>query len=161
MLTSGYMHLGVNNMSKAVLLDSGFLIRLMNPDEPLHQIALNLFRNFVNNGIVCKVSTIALAEYGVKGALRYLPTKYLQYVPFVYSHAEVASVFMRTILKVKVERGVAISPRVIIPNDTKMFAQASAEPDVFAFVSADAEAKKVYDMLDNPNFEFVNIREIK
>lgn len=161
MLTSGYMHLGVNNMSKAVLLDSGFLIRLMNPDEPLHQIALNLFRNFVNNGIVCKVSTIALAEYGVKGDLRYLPTKYLQYVPFVYSHAEVASVFMRTILKVKVERGVAISPRVIIPNDTKMFAQASAEPDVFAFVSADAEAKKVYDMLDNPNFEFVNIREIK
>ena len=61
----------------------------------------------------------------------------------------------------KQERGVVITPRVVIPNDTKMFAQASAEPDVFAFVSADAEAKKVYDMLDNPNFEFVNIREIK
>ena len=161
MLTSGYMHSEANNMSKAVLLDSGFLIRLMNPGEPLHQVALNLFKDFVNNGIVCKVSTIALAEYGVKGDLRYLPTKYLQYVPFVYSHAEIASAFMRTILKVKVERGVTISPRVIIPNDTKMFAQASAEPDVFAFVSADAEAKKVYDMLDNPNFEFVNIREIK
>ena len=42
-----------------------------------------------------------------------------------------------------------------------MFAQASAEPDVFAFVSADAEAKKVYDLLDNPNFDFINIREVK
>ena len=42
-----------------------------------------------------------------------------------------------------------------------MFAQASAEPDVFAFVSADAEAKKVFDLLDNTNFEFVNIRDIK
>ena len=51
------------------------------------------------------------------------------------------------------------SLNLIIPNDTKMFAQASAEPDVSAFVSADAEAKKVYDLLDNPGFEFVNIRE--
>ena len=31
MLTSGYMILEASNMSKAVLLDSGFLIRLMNP----------------------------------------------------------------------------------------------------------------------------------
>lgn len=51
------------------------------------------------------------------------------------------------------------SLNLIIPNDTKMFAQASAEPDVSAFVSADAEAKKVYDLLDDPGFEFVNIRE--
>ena len=145
-------------MAKAVLLDSGFLIRLMNTVDPLHQVALNLFKHYVTNGITCKVSTIALAEYGVKGDLRYLPTKYLQYVPFVYSHAEAASVFMRTILKAKEERGAIISPRVIIPNDTKMFAQASVEPDVFAFVSADSEAKKVYDLLEEPAFEFIDIR---
>ena len=161
MQTSGFMNSEVNNMPEAVLLDSGFLIRLMNPDDSLHQVALELFKAYITNGVVCKVSTIALAEYGVKGDLRYLPTKYLQYVPFVYRNAEVASVFMRTIIKVKEERGAVISPRVIIPNDTKMFAQASAEPDVFAFVSADAEAKKVFDLLDNPNFDFVNIRDIK
>ncbi len=161
MLMSGYMTLEASNMSKAVLLDSGFLIRLMNPDESLHQVALDLFKGYVTNGVACKVSTIALAEYGVKGDLRYLPTKYIQYVPFAYRHAEVASVFMRTIIKIKEERGAVISPRVIIPNDTKMFAQASAEPDVFAFVSADAEAKKVYDLLDSPDFEFVNIRDLK
>ena len=161
MLTSGYTTSEVSNMSKAVLLDSGFLIRLMNPEESLHQVALDLFKDYVTNGVICKVSTIALAEYGVKGDLRYLPTKYLHYVPFVYSHAEIASIFMRTIIKVKQERGVVITPRVVIPNDTKMFAQASAEPDVFAFVSGDAEAKKVYELLDNPNFEFVNIRDIR
>lgn len=49
-------------MQKAVLLDSGFLIRLMNPDEVLHQIALDYFRSFINNGVTCKVSTIALAD---------------------------------------------------------------------------------------------------
>jgi len=65
---------------------------------------------------------------------------------------------MRRVIHVKQERGAVIQPRVIIPNDTKMFAQASAEPDISAFVSADAEAKKVYDLLENPNFDFVNIR---
>ena len=88
-----------------------------------------------------------------------LPTRYLQYVPFLYHHAELAAQFMRRIIQVKQERGAVIQPRVIIPNDTKMFAQASADSEVFAFVSADAEAKKVYDLLDNPGFDFVNIRE--
>ena len=54
-------------MRKAVLLDSGFLIRLMNPDEPLHHVALDVFKHYIVSGVVCKVSTIALAEYGVKG----------------------------------------------------------------------------------------------
>ena len=147
-------------MAKAVLLDSGFLIRLMNPFEPLHRVALALFKEYVTERVICKVSTIALAEYGVKGDLQFLPTRYLQYVPFTYEHAEVASAFMRNIIKIKQERGAAIQPRVIIPNDTKMFAQASADPDIFAFVSADAEAKKVYDLLGNPGFEFVNIRTL-
>ena len=146
-------------MTKAVLLDSGFLIRLMNPEEPLHQVAFDLFKTYITSGVVCKTSTIALAEYGVKGDLRFLPARYLQYVPFLYSHAEVAATFMRRIIQMKQERGVVIQPRVIIPNDTKMFAQASADPEVFAFVSADAEAKKVYDLLDNPGFDFINIRE--
>lgn len=147
-------------MAKAVLLDSGFLIRLMNPEEPLHQVAFSIFKNYITSGVTCKVSTIALAEYGVKGNLQFLPTRYLQYVPFLYHHAEAAAQFMRRIIQVKQERGAVIQPRVIIPNDTKMFAQASADPKVFAFVSADAEAKKIYDLLDNPGFDFVNIREM-
>ena len=147
-------------MRKAVLLDSGFLIRLMNPDEPLHHVALDVFKSYIVSGVVCKVSTIALAEYGVKGELQYLPTRYLQYVPFEYGHAEVAALFMRKILMVKQARGAVIQPRVIIPNDTKMFAQASADEDVFAFVSADSEAKKIYDLLESPGFDFVNIRDI-
>ena len=147
-------------MANTVLLDSGFLIRLMNPNEPLHRVALDIFKDYVSSGVTCMVSTVALAEYGVKGDLRYLPTKYLQFLPFQYHHAEVAAMFMRRIIQVKQERGAEIKPRVIIPNDTKMFAQASAETDIFAFVSADAEAKKVYELLEDPGFEFVNIRDL-
>lgn len=40
-----------------------------------------------------------------------------------------------------------------------MFGQASCEADIRSFVSADSEAKKVYDLLEQPNFEFIDIRE--
>ncbi len=145
-------------MARAVLLDSGFLIRLMNPDEPLHPTAMAWFRRFVEQGLQCKVSTIALVEYGVKDDLSHLPMQYLQVLPFHYNHAERAAAFMRTILRVKRERGAVIQPRVVVPNDTKMFAQASVEADILCFVSADSEAKKVYDLLENPEFDFIDIR---
>ncbi len=147
------------SMAQAVLLDSGFLIRLMNPDEPLHTAAMGWFRQFVEQGITCKVSTIALAEYGVKDDISHLPMQYLQVLPFHYNHAERAAGFMRTILRVKRERGAVIQPRAVVPNDTKMFAQASTEADILSFVSADSEARKVYDLLENPNFGFIDIRQ--
>lgn len=146
-------------MAKSVLLDSGFLIRLMNPDEPLHTAAMAWFRQFVEQGVQCKVSTIALAEYGVKDDLSHLPMQYLQVIPFHYNHAERAAKFMRTILRVKKERGAVIQPRAVVPNDTKMFAQASSEVDIQSFVSADSEARKVYDLLENPDFGFIDIRQ--
>lgn len=59
---------------------------------------------------------------------------------------------MRTILRVKQERGAIIQPRAVIPNDTKMFAQASAEEDIIAFVSADSEAKKYMNFWRIPTF---------
>ncbi len=146
-------------MKKSVLLDSGFLVRLMNPEEPLHPVAMRFFREYVEQGVTCKVSTIALAEYGVKDEIDHLPMQYLQILPFHYNHAECAARFMRTILRVKKERGAAIQPRTVIPNDTKMFAQASREPDIVGFVSAYSEAKKVFDMLEQPGFDFVDIRQ--
>ena len=148
-------------MAKAVLLDSGFLIRLMNPEEPLHIAAMTWFRQFVEQGIQCKVSTIALAEYGVKDDLTHLPMQYLQVLPFHYNHAECAANFMRTILRVKQERGAVIQPRAVVPNDTKMFGQASSETDIQSFVSADSEARKVYDLLEHPDFDFIDIRQDK
>ena len=47
-------------MGKAVFLDSGFLIRLMDENDSLHLVTYNLFRKFVKSGVSCKVSTIAL-----------------------------------------------------------------------------------------------------
>ena len=137
-------------MTKSVLLDSGFLIRLMNPAEPLHPVAMCWFRAFVEQGVQCKVSTIALTEYGVKDDLTHLPMQYLQVLPFHYNHAARAAQMMRTILRVKQERGAVIQPRAVVPNDTKMFAQASSEADIQNFVSADSEAARCTTCLNSP-----------
>ena len=59
---------------------------------------------------------------------------------------------------VLLDSGFLIRPRTVVPNDTKMFAQASSEEDIIAFVSADSEAKKVFGLLENPGFSFIDIR---
>lgn len=33
-------------MANTVLLDSGFLIRLMNAKDPMHQVAFDIFKNY-------------------------------------------------------------------------------------------------------------------
>lgn len=54
-----------------------------------------------------------------------------------------------------------ITPRAVVPNDTKMFAQADVESDINFYATADVECKKVYDMIKASegklSFEFINI----
>ena len=56
-----------------VLLDTSFFIRLLNEEDPLHDNALGYFRYFLENDFVIKISTIAIAEYCVRGEVNELP----------------------------------------------------------------------------------------
>jgi len=56
-------------MSHSVLLDTSFLIRLLNPDSELHENAKGYFKYFLDKDIVMKVSTISIAEYCVRGSI--------------------------------------------------------------------------------------------
>ncbi len=61
----------------------------------------------------------------------------------------------------KKRRGATIAPRAVVPNDTKMFAQADVEPDITFYGTADVECKKVYDMIKTLegklSFDFIDI----
>ncbi len=61
----------------------------------------------------------------------------------------------------KKKRGATIAPRAVVPNDTKMFAQADVEPDINFYGTADVECKKVYDMIKTSegklSFDFIDI----
>lgn len=144
-----------------VLLDTSFFIRLLNEESPLHENALGYFRYFLEHDFVIKVSTIAIAEYCVRGNVNDLPLTNMLVVPFNYDHAVRAGKMMCEVYAEKQKRGAKINPRAVVPNDTKMFAQADVETDVNFYATADAECKKVYDMIASAegslSFCFINL----
>ena len=144
-----------------VLLDTSFFIRLLNEEDPLHENALGYFRYFLEHDFVIKISTIAIAEYCARGDVSELPLKNMLIVPFNFDHAQRAGKMIAEVYAEKKKRGVTITPRAIVPNDTKMFAQADVEPNINFYATADVECKKVYDMIKASegklSFEFINI----
>lgn len=143
---------------KAVLLDTSFFIRLLNPVDPLADNAEAFFRYFLDNDWVMMTSTVAVAEFCVKGKLSALPTKDLLILPFNLEHARKAASFARLVFahKAKLQN----VSRLVIPNDTKLFAQAQTEKAVIAYLSSDAESKKIYNLLQEytaVNFSFLDL----
>ena len=145
----------------SALLDCSFLIRLLNNEDNLHENAKGYFKYFLEEKIILKVSTIAIAEYCVKGDKEDLPWENIQVVPFTIDHAIEAGRMGRIVFDEKERRGTNIQPRSIIPNDTKMFAQANKIEDIAYFVSSDSEAVKIYDILQQNgiNFDYVDIKQ--
>ncbi|MBQ7280271.1 MAG: hypothetical protein IJR13_06090 [Bacteroidales bacterium] len=145
----------------SVLLDCSFFIRLLNSDDTLHASAVSYFKYFIEHNIICKISTIAIAEYCVKGSIHDLPFEHLQIVPFNITDAEEAGKLCRIVFDEKKKRGSAFQQRAVIPNDTKMFAQANVLEDVKFFVSSDSEAKKIWSILKDSEkqtcFDYLDI----
>lgn len=144
-----------------VLLDTSFFIRLLNEEDPLHNNALGYFRYFLEHDFVIKISTIAIAEYCVRGDVSELPLKNMLIVPFNFDHAQRAGKMIAEVYAEKKKRGATIAPRAIVPNATKMFAQADVEPDINFYGTADVECKKVYKMIESAegklSFDFIDI----
>lgn len=82
-------------------------------------------------------------------------------IPFNYDHAIRAGKMIGEVYAEKQKRGAKIMPRAVVPNDTKMFAQADVEPDVNYYGTSDVECKKVYDMIKaaegSLSFSFIDI----
>lgn len=144
---------------KSILLDTSFLIRLLNENDPLHQNTLNYYKHFLERQIILKCSTISISEYCVKGKIEELPLRDIQVIPFNFDQAKRAGELARIVFdnkgKLETER------RNIIPNDSNLFAQADIDTDINAFATSDEECIKIFEILKLKiplNFEIVNIR---
>lgn len=144
---------------KAVLLDTSFFLRFLNDEDPLYAYADGYFRYFLQQEMTMLISTISIAEYCVGGSINELPLKNLQILPFNLSHAKRTGEFARLVFYHK--NKLDLTSRLIIPNDTKLFAQADIEASVMYYLSSDAESQKVYGLLRSqnagPKFEFLNL----
>ncbi|WP_306013774.1 MULTISPECIES: hypothetical protein [unclassified Allomuricauda] len=147
-------------MKHSVLLDTSFFIRLLNDEDPLHQNAIGYFKYFLENDTGLKVSTISIAEYCVLGNLEDLPLKNIQIVPFNLKDAEKTGEFANIMFAEKKISEEDLSPRAIIPNDSKLFAQADLDKSVTHFVTSDIRSKSTLSLLKrgtNPKFEIISI----
>lgn len=147
-------------MKHSVLLDTSFFIRLLNDEDSLHQNALNYFKYFLEKEIDLKISTISIAEYCVKGNLSDLPLVNLQIMPFNLNHAQRTGEFAKIIFNQNLISSEKISPRAIIPNDSKLFAQADLDKTITHFVTSDSRSKITLGYLTKvtkPKFEVIDI----
>lgn len=105
------------------------------------------------------ISTISIAEYCIGGDIHELPLKNLQIVPFNLNHAQRTGEFAKIAFQARSAGGLQINERKIIPNDTKLFAQADCEKTVEFYLSSDTESQKVYNILKDkatPKFQFID-----
>jgi predicted nucleic acid-binding protein len=138
---------------KAVLLDTSFFIRFLNDSDPLFQNADGYFRYFLQEEIIMMISTISIAEYCVGGDVHELPLRNLQIVPFNLDHAKQTGKLARIVFQNK--RKLKLNQRNIIPNDSKLFAQADYEKMIYFYLSSDTESLKIYNLLkQNTSIEF-------
>jgi hypothetical protein len=143
---------------KAVLLDTSFFLRFLNDTDPLFKNADGYFRYFLEKELMMLISTISIAEYCVGGDVHELPLKNLQIVPFNLNHAKRTGEFAKIVFQQK--NKLQLRERNIIPNDTKLFAQADMEKTVEFYLSSDIESFKIYKLLKEhttPKFQFLDL----
>lgn len=131
---------------KCILLDTSFFIRLLNDQDPLHTNALGYYRHFLEKENRLKCSTISVAEYCVRGKIEELPLKNLEILPFNLRHAVTAGEFANAVFTQR--NTLTLSNRAVIPNDSKLFAQANVETEIDYFATSDTECIKVFNLLN-------------
>ena len=132
---------------------------MLNDEDKLHNNAIEYYKYFLENEITLKVSTITIAEYCVLGKLTDLPLVNIQILPFNLKEAQRAGEFANILFT---ENKVSITslPRAIIPNDSKLFAQADIDKTITHFVTSDIRSKSTVKMLEiglKPKFEIISI----
>ena len=143
---------------KAVLLDTSFFLRFLNEGDPLFKNADGYFRYFLQKEITMMISTISIAEYCVGGDVHELPLRNLQIVPFNLNHAKKTGEFAKIVFLNKCK--LKLKERNIIPNDTKLFAQADTEKVIEFYLSSDSESFKIYNLLKQETitkFQFIDL----
>ncbi len=131
---------------RVAMLDTSFLIRLLKEDDPLHDSARAYYQRFLEHDYALFVSTVAVAEYCVYGEMDQLPFESIRVVPFNLDHAEIAGRYAKTLFQARSKGQFTPDQRLIIANDTKLFAQAISI-GAFYFVTSDTSSSKAIDLL--------------
>lgn len=103
------------------LLDTSFLITLVNPDRDHHEVAKSYYREALQRGAPMYLSTIVASEFQVGQPLATLPLHQFIVLPFNFDHAVMAGDLHRALTQMgrnwEGQRGA-------LKDDIKLIAQA-------------------------------------
>ena len=145
--------------NKVVFCDTGFVIRLLDETNELHENALGYFRYFLENDYIIRMSTIAVAEFCVKDKVENLPLRNILLSPFNANHAVKAGECASILFGAKAKGALEVDSRILIQNDVKLLAQTQCEAAAY-YLTSDAQSKRMYDVLKEKGkltFDFTDI----
>jgi len=147
------------NDNKIVFCDTGFIIRLLDKTNELHNNAVGYFRYFLDNDYIIRMSTIAVAEFCVKDNINNLPLRNIMLSPFNAYHASQSGESAKILFDAKAKGVLEVDARIIIQNDVKLLVQAQCEQAAY-YLTSDTASKRMYDILRSSNkitFDFTDI----
>lgn len=109
-------------MKASVLLDTSFLISLVDENRPNHKVASQYYRFMLDEEVPMYFSAIVAAEFEVKQPIADLPLKNFRSIPFNIPHAKEAGRLWNELGKR--DEG---DLRHVVRDDVKLIAQANHE----------------------------------
>jgi hypothetical protein len=139
-------------MSSA-LLDTSFLITLVDAGRPQHEVAHKYYRQMLDEHVDMYFSTIAASEFAIKQPITDLPLKNFRTIPFNIIHSVEAAKLWNLLSR---DSG---DSRHIVRDDVKLIAQASKESISFILTE---DAGTLYKYCDRLRVDgFIQVRPIK
>lgn len=136
-------------MTTTVLLDTSFLIALVDARQPHHDVAGQYYRHMLEQQMLMYVSVIVAAEFGMQQPVTDLPLKNFRILPFNLQHAmEASSLARQTQLDIQ-----------WMQDEIKLIAQAKQESVAFILLDVDTHLSHVCTTLRSTGA--VNTRSIK
>lgn len=113
-------------MSPSVLLDTSFLISLVNKQRPHHSTAVQYYQYLLANNVPMYFSSIVAAEFGIKQAITDLPLNNFRMLDFNIVHGQEAAKLWNALGG----RDEA-DARAVVRDDVKLIGQAGREGIAF------------------------------
>lgn len=109
-------------MTVEVLLDTSYLISLVDARRPNHQTAAKYFRQMLDESLPMYFSAIVAAEFGIKQPIIDLPLQKFRHLPFNIPHGQRAAQLWNALGPRSGD-----TPRPVARDDVKLIAQACHE----------------------------------
>lgn len=113
-------------MSASALLDTSFLITLVNAHRPHHAVAVQYYRHMLQSNVTMCFSAIVASEFGIKQDITDLPLGNFRPLNFNIPHGQQAAFIWN-----QLGSRDAGDARHIVRDDVKLIAQASHEAIAF------------------------------